>query len=243
VLATLATEARDRDCDVVVVTGIGLLPAGRGPPVRVLYNRRGSATTPSTTRRDPRAHRRAPACLPAARRPSRDPSTTCQASRAWGRRRPPTPQHLRRPRRHLCQPGRPDAEAAGEPGRNENWRGPTRRSSRSCATSRSRRRSRPRLGGWDFTTARDQFAELELRTSGGGWRPSLKTAASASPPPARHAAREAAGVPGDLRRWPRPRRGGRRRRRTPRVAPRRPVDVELARTETQPTRSAPWTSW
>ncbi len=55
------------------------------------------------------------------------------------------------------------------------------------------------LGGWDFTTARDQFAELELRTL---WRRmaalledgSLGQPAAGSDMPAR----EAAGVPGDL---------------------------------------------
>ena len=92
VLATLATEARDRACDVIVVTGDrDCFQLVEDPHVRVLYNRRGvsdytlydeagiverTGVAPPCTR-----------CWPPS---GATPRTTSPASRGWGRRPPPS---------------------------------------------------------------------------------------------------------------------------------------------------------
>ena len=119
VLATLATEARDRGCDVVVVTGDrDSFQLIEDPHVRVLYNRRGVSDyslydeagivercgVPPIEVRD--AGR-------AARRPLGQPA---RHARRGGEDGGQAAQHLRRPRRDLRPPRRADAQAAGEPG-------------------------------------------------------------------------------------------------------------------------------
>ena len=92
VLATLATEARDRQCDVVVVTGDrDSYQLVEDPYVRVLYNRRGvsdyalydEAGIEERTGVPPRSTRSWPPC--AATLP-----TTCPGCPGWGRRRRPS---------------------------------------------------------------------------------------------------------------------------------------------------------
>ena len=93
VLATLATEARDRGCDVVVVTGDrDSFQLIEDPHIRVLYNRRGvsdyslydEAGIVERTGVPPVAVR---AAGRAARRPLGQPA---RHARAWGRRRRPS---------------------------------------------------------------------------------------------------------------------------------------------------------
>ena len=91
-IATAAEQAAARGDDVVIVTGDrDAYQLVHDPHVKVLYNRRASVTTRSTTRPGsssaPASHRRStrstPHCVVT-------PATTCRASRASVRRRQPS---------------------------------------------------------------------------------------------------------------------------------------------------------
>ena len=92
VLATLATEARDRGCDVVVVTGDrDSFQLMEDPHIRVLYNKRGVSDYSLYDEAGIVERCGVPPSkyvLLAALRAT--PPTTCPASRAWARRRRPS---------------------------------------------------------------------------------------------------------------------------------------------------------
>ena len=203
VLATLATEARDRDCDVVVVTGDrDCFQLVEDPHVRVLYNRRGvsdyalydeAGILERTGVRPP--------VYPLLAALRGDPSDNLPGIPGVGEK---TAAKL------LNTYGDLDGIYA-------NLDALTPKLRENLAANENLARANAAViplvrdvplettvegldrGGWDFTTARDQFAELELRTL---WRRmaalledgSLGQPAAGSDMPAR----EAAGVPGDL---------------------------------------------
>ena len=120
VIATLATQARDRGDDVIVVTGDrDAYQLVEDPHVKVLYNRRGvsdyvlydEAGILERTGRDA-AH------VPAVRRPAGRPvRQPAGRARGGGEDGGQAAQHLRRPRRRLRQRRQVHAQAAGEPDR------------------------------------------------------------------------------------------------------------------------------
>ena len=138
VIATLATEAAERQTEVVIVTGDrDSFQLVQDPYVRVLYNKRGvsdyslydEAGIFERCGVPPVAVRAAGL---AARRPLGQPA---RHSGRGGEDRGQAAHQVRRPRRHLLAPGRADAEAAREPGRRtRSWPARTPASSRSCAT-------------------------------------------------------------------------------------------------------------
>jgi DNA polymerase-1 len=89
VLATLATEARDRDCDVVVVTGDrDSFQLIEDPHIRVLYNKRGVSDYSLYDEAGAAACRRpSTCCWPPC---GVTPRTTCPGSPGWGRRQRPS---------------------------------------------------------------------------------------------------------------------------------------------------------
>ena len=120
VIATLATQARDRGDDVIVVTGDrDAYQLVEDPHVKVLYNRRGvsdyvlydEAGILERTGVTP-AH--VPAVRGPAGRPVRQPAGR---ARGGGEDGGQAAQHLRRPRRRLRQRRQVHAQAAGEPDR------------------------------------------------------------------------------------------------------------------------------
>ena len=120
VIATLATQARDRGDDVIVVTGDrDAYQLVEDPHVKVLYNRRGvsdyvlydEAGILERTGVTPAA---VPAVRGPAGRPVRQPA---RRARGRGEDGGQAAQHLRRPRRGVRQRRQVHAQAAGEPDR------------------------------------------------------------------------------------------------------------------------------
>ena len=144
VLATLATEAVERQTEVVIVTGDrDSFQLVQDPYVRVLYNKRGvsdytlydEAGIFERTRRAAVAVRAAGL---AARRPVGQPARHPGRGGEDGGQ---AADQVRRPRRHLRPPGRADAQAAREPGR-ERGAGPLQRPHHPARARRAPRRRR-----------------------------------------------------------------------------------------------------
>ena len=167
VIATLATEAAERQNEVVIVTGDrDSFQLITDPYVRVLYNKRGvsdyslydEAGILERTGVPPRST----CCSPRSRRPVRQPAGR---ARGGGEDRRQAAQQVRRPRRGLRAPRRADTQAPGEPG-GERGTGPVN------ARIIPLVRDVPldvdvdhlTLGGWDRATAEATFERYEMKT-------------------------------------------------------------------------------
>ncbi len=144
VIATLATEAAARQCEVVIVTGDrDSFQLVHDPYIRVLYNKRGVS--------DYSLYDEAGIVERSGVPPSQyvllaslrgDPSDNLPGrARGGGEDRRQAADQLRRPRRGLRPPRRADAEAAGEPG-GERGAGPVQRPHHPARARRAARRRR-----------------------------------------------------------------------------------------------------
>ena len=185
VLATLATEARDRRHPVIIVTGDrDSYQLVEDPFVRVLYNRRGvsdyalydEAGIEARTGVPPsRSTRSWPPCG-ATRR------TTCPGCRGWGRRPRPSSSTSTATSTPSTTTSTPFAQAPPEPGR-PSRAGPDERGGDPSDPRRAPRRARrpPTLGGWDLEEARQAFANWRLRTLWTPFDPLLEEGALGRP--------------------------------------------------------------